>query len=197
MARRDPEAPERDEPSPVCEEQAALANGEVAKFFANLERLGEFAQHAMIGLALARLVDQVQTLILFHNHGSDKFHATVTWPDSMKQISVNRKGLLDALMGVFGAGPRKKCRRCGLVKELGDFSRYQASKDGRNCYCRVCERERAKRWKESGKPKTFAAVRFKRCAKCGIRKPFHQFGVETGRKDGRQTYCKKCRMVRR
>lgn len=189
--------PEDVEPVPICEEEQSRINLEVAQFFRMLDNLHNLVHFTTVGMALERLVNGVQTLILFHNHDTDTFHATATWEDQAKQVSVNRKGLLDAIMGVYGIGPRKKCRRCGVVKEHGEFSHLATSKDKRNCYCRTCERKRVKLWQETKTPKVMNAVQFKRCSKCRVKKPFHQFGTNNQKKDGKNVYCKKCRRRRR
>ena len=43
----------------------------------------------------------------------------------------------------FGAG-EKPCLRCGIVKPLEAFCVQRSRKDGRNCYCKVCETVRVR-----------------------------------------------------
>jgi hypothetical protein len=38
-------------------------------------------------------------------------------------------------MGVF---PPKTCSLCGVLKELEDFGPKKGSRDGKDCYCRIC-----------------------------------------------------------
>jgi hypothetical protein len=35
----------------------------------------------------------------------------------------------------------KRCCRCGVVKDVGEFHRYARNKDGLQPYCRLCKRE--------------------------------------------------------
>jgi hypothetical protein len=34
--------------------------------------------------------------------------------------------------------PPKTCSLCGVLKEMQDFGPKRGSKDGRDCYCRIC-----------------------------------------------------------
>jgi len=38
----------------------------------------------------------------------------------------------------------KKCASCGKVKSLNSFYKETRQKDGKNCYCKVCQRQRNK-----------------------------------------------------
>jgi 5-methylcytosine-specific restriction endonuclease McrA len=38
------------------------------------------------------------------------------------------------------SGETKRCSKCGETKAVSEFHRNSASKDGRQCYCKVCKR---------------------------------------------------------
>ena len=74
----------------------------------------------------------------------------------------------------------KKCSACGQIKPKIDFVKSKRSKDGLSCYCKLCNREKAKEWRSKNREKINAsAVRrynglkvfidsFKTpCVKCG------------------------------
>lgn len=35
----------------------------------------------------------------------------------------------------------KKCSRCHIVKDVGEFTKHKGSADGLDCYCRECKKE--------------------------------------------------------
>ena len=47
----------------------------------------------------------------------------------------------------------KRCSRCKQEKPLGDFYKKSAGPDGHSCYCKQCNKERAKEWKRTPKGK--------------------------------------------
>jgi hypothetical protein len=40
----------------------------------------------------------------------------------------------------------KSCRRCNIVKPLSEFNLDSKSKDKKQCYCKICNREKNKSW---------------------------------------------------
>jgi hypothetical protein len=110
----------------------------------------------------------------------------------------------------------KKCRVCGLEKEMDEFNKHSASKDGHAHICQTCHRERAKKcrdewlidaknkeWtrsKSNLKKRPYLVHRKEECRRCGF-KPEHtcQLTVDHIDKDrsnnvegNLQTLCHNC-----
>lgn len=47
----------------------------------------------------------------------------------------------------------KVCSRCKEEKPLGEFGKNQRKKDGLSCSCKLCERERDRRYREENREK--------------------------------------------
>jgi len=47
----------------------------------------------------------------------------------------------------------KKCNKCNVVKDVGEFNKTKRNKDGLDSICRECGREKAKRYREANKEK--------------------------------------------
>jgi hypothetical protein len=78
-----------------------------------------------------------------------------TWRSA---IGHGTEGLESVIFDLANQEPGKKiCARCRGVKPLEELSRRKDSKDGRNRYCLVCERERVKKYSR-GKTANGAAV---------------------------------------
>lgn len=63
-----------------------------------------------------------------------------------------------ALLALAGIAPKKACRRCGEAKTAAAYSLCRTAADGRNRYCKVCERARLKRHKARKKAARFSPV---------------------------------------
>ncbi len=72
---------------------------------------------------------------------------TVVWPDQVKEISKNSLetkesvcGLDETLSEMKGEimGQKKKCSRCGQVKDIDEFSVNKSNPDGHEYKCKVC-----------------------------------------------------------
>lgn len=78
-----------------------------------------------------------------------------TRPDG-KRRSAARGDLDEAVAALAGAVGEKMCRTCKESRPLDQFSRLASgSEDGRNAYCRFCERERVRKYgakKRAGQP---------------------------------------------
>ena len=57
-------------------------------------------------------------------------------------VHVMRETLADVVKALSGTETPKRCIRCGKRKAPGQFSFDASQSDGRNKYCRVCERRR-------------------------------------------------------
>lgn len=81
----------------------------------------------------------------------------------------------------------KPCTKCGLVKELRDFTRSAPSKDQTHQWCRAClaaSRACQPRYPPSDQPK--------RCIKCLAVKAADEFNKHSVRQDGRASVCILC-----
>jgi hypothetical protein len=47
----------------------------------------------------------------------------------------------------------KTCKKCSTLKDLNEFGRNKNEKDGLNIYCKICEKERAKKYRENNPDK--------------------------------------------
>lgn len=103
----------------------------------------------------------------------------------------------------------KRCTDCGVVKNLDEFVKNRAKKDGRGSLCRLCVADRTA-WRRAKNPPadyaTFVRLRaearaeaedriqrgLKRCNRCGEAKDLDDFVRSDNAKDGRYSYCRPC-----
>ena len=91
----------------------------------------------------------------------------------------------------------KRCPSCGETKPANDF--YKAGKKGLAGYCKLCERQkkygiaRDVPIRDRAAP-VIAPEGMKHCYACGANKPFDDFPVDRQKSDGRDAYCKSCRI---
>jgi hypothetical protein len=78
---------------------------------------------------------------------------------------------------------KKRCRRCGSVKPLSEFSRNKRTPDGRQIYCKMC-------CKEIRAGITLPST--KKCCRCDTKKPLSEFRYDKHSPDGRKDYCMLC-----
>ncbi|PRX92349.1 endonuclease VII domain-containing protein [Allonocardiopsis opalescens] len=97
----------------------------------------------------------------------------------------------------------KKCRDCGVAKELAQFWKMQAAPDGLSYYCIDCAAERNRRGKENRarrQEKTYTPQGRRRvlaegekwCPKCERALPRSEFGSNRSSRDGLTAYCRPC-----
>jgi hypothetical protein len=90
----------------------------------------------------------------------------------------------------------KICRSCKRTLPLSEFYQRQASKDGRNHYCRDClekkVKERRRRLIEQGFPASLIPDE-KQCSYCTRLLPQEMFSRDATQPDGLDTRCKDCR----
>lgn len=56
-------------------------------------------------------------------------------------------------------GKMKRCKRCGDLKDAGEFLRQSKARDGLGIYCRSCRNEYQKKWMKRNKDKSPEGVR--------------------------------------
>lgn len=89
----------------------------------------------------------------------------------------------------------KHCNTCGVQKPLEAFPPNKKLYDGYEARCKDCKNAiaRAKRAEKSGQLSQDDADKSKPCTVCNVVKPYTEFGLASGTKDGRNTQCKDCR----
>lgn len=98
---------------------------------------------------------------------------------------------------------RKRCYRCGAVKDATEFHRNASTRDGLQAACKPCsadiQREYAARHADlialrNAKKllEPISLTRTKVCKICGEEKPLLEFWANRGTKDRRAIYCKPC-----
>lgn len=97
----------------------------------------------------------------------------------------------------------KYCPKCKETKDVAEFSRDTAKKDGIRTYCQACTAAASAAYRERqriARSDTLAAnyrspveeAHTKVCPKCKQTKGFAEFGRNVSKADGMQTYCKAC-----
>lgn len=72
----------------------------------------------------------------------------------------------------------KPCTRCGETKQLADFRRKSTAADGRNSWCKKCDKEARKKWLERKREEGghHECLTHRRCSRCEEVKPVSEFG---------------------
>ena len=95
----------------------------------------------------------------------------------------------------------KRCHDCELSKPLLEFYRQPTVKGGYGAYCKECSKKRVVGIRQKFRLRTQEELpsedTSKLCACCGISKLLSEFSVNSGSKDGRQSYCKECSKMKR
>ena len=95
----------------------------------------------------------------------------------------------------------KRCTRCGKVKPLDEFYRHPDTRDGRQSYCRECNRAvvRAHAARNAARHPSEIPTppEFKHCPDCDRTLPGSSFGRARRRSDGLQWICRECAHARR
>lgn len=94
-------------------------------------------------------------------------------------------------------GGTKRCPGCGETKPVDLFHRHRRYPDGRQYYCKDCQRLAHRRTALKNAGRGVRGDGEKRCSVCGEMRQRTDFGVDRSRKDGRSYYCKECIAVRK
>lgn len=89
----------------------------------------------------------------------------------------------------------KQCSKCKEWKDEAEFCKLRRSKDGLNCWCRLCDSKKRCKQTVVNKEKNGVNppnIKNKRCPKCGEIKPASSFARDPGRKDGLSGWCMGC-----
>lgn len=90
----------------------------------------------------------------------------------------------------------KTCAKCDKAKKLSNFTKNINSKDGLQVWCKKCKATYDKNRKlEKRKLKPITITSTKKCSKCKHPKSLLSFSKDKSKKDGLQTWCKKCQSV--
>ena len=81
----------------------------------------------------------------------------------------------------------KTCTKCGLVKQLLEFSVNRRALDGRKFTCKTCDRASSEKYRNH--PITVAN---KMCQTCATIKDADQFAIDRGNSTGLRGDCRKC-----
>lgn len=94
----------------------------------------------------------------------------------------------------------KMCHDCNYDKPVTEFYPYRAGGAIRRNFCKVCERERQRRWYRNRKKRGAKKVEQKpdlssgkRCSGCELWLPATGFDRDPSSRDGRHSRCKRCR----
>jgi len=106
----------------------------------------------------------------------------------------------------------KKCCKCKIEKDVGEFSRNNSHKDKLSSKCKECRRKeyfenieenrnkKRKRYREKREEylrenpiKEVIVDGMKECSKCKIKKNIDEFGKDKRLKSGLKSFCKECR----
>lgn len=79
------------------------------------------------------------------DEGDVQFDATLYSDGKVRHASGDNLG--EVILRVAGKEPAKLCTKCDELQPMTSFSRNKASPDGRNRYCKRCERKRLKEFK--------------------------------------------------
>lgn len=87
----------------------------------------------------------------------------------------------------------KKCAKCEVTKPLDDFYNFKKNTDGKQQYCKLCQKGIAKAYADHRKAlEKQIDVKSKVCLDCGLEKPSSQFGKNSFNLDKLSIYCKPC-----
>src|SRR3990167_750143 len=87
----------------------------------------------------------------------------------------------------------KFCTLCGKEKLLSDFYKKGDAKDGLDWGCKPCKRDYFRdRYAAKFRKRPILPDGQKFCPVCKRVLPVEAFGINPGRRDGRQVYCGKC-----
>jgi hypothetical protein len=115
----------------------------LAQFVEHLEILADYSDDATVGRLFRSIVEHYELVYIARTVGEwgMEYQVTVAGEDG-KRRNVLRDDLKTALKATCGIHPTKRCYRCHTPKPVTEFSHLAESKDGRNRYCKACERAR-------------------------------------------------------
>jgi hypothetical protein len=91
----------------------------------------------------------------------------------------------------------KTCAKCTQTKPLDDFYNFKKNSDGKQQYCKECQKAISKAYAAYRKAlDKQVEVNSKVCLDCGLEKPSSQFGKKSFNLDKLNDYCKPCWSVR-
>lgn len=67
-------------------------------------------------------------------------------------MSLNNQQLAEQLS--LASQGKKKCSKCGMVKQLSEFFKRKANRDGLDGFCKSCQQEKNTRWEKQNPVKT-------------------------------------------
>lgn len=92
----------------------------------------------------------------------------------------------------------KVCSKCGIEKPVSAFSKDNSKNDGLQIYCKECAAKSKKKHRNNNKTRDCVVLpNLKTCPGCELRKSGSAFNKTKGNKDGLNSYCKECALVRR
>jgi hypothetical protein len=86
---------------------------------------------------------------------------------------------------------QKRCRKCGVVKNIKDFYKTTQTPDGRTSVCSSCDRTRRSQFRSKREPHE-PVVSTYHCPNCGITKPVSEFYRNRKAPSGLSAWCKDC-----
>lgn len=91
------------------------------------------------------------------------------------------------------------CTKCGIAKDLSEFSLLSGDPTKRRTGCKRCAVESAKRSQAriAASPKRIPASGSKACVRCGAIRPLDEFHRRSISTDGRSSMCKPCALAER
>jgi hypothetical protein len=93
-------------------------------------------------------------------------------------------------MSFVDSATTKRCRECGIVKPVDDFSPEPRNRDGRQGRCKACRNVLREQWV---RPEGYVEPVEKACSRCGEVKPIGEFTVNHSYLlGGREARCRSC-----
>jgi hypothetical protein len=92
-------------------------------------------------------------------------------------------------MSVVDSATTKRCRECGVVKSVDDFTPEPRNRDGRQGRCKACNNACRK---PASSPEGYVPPAEKACTRCGLTQPLAAFSSCKYKWDGRQSVCRRC-----
>ena len=92
----------------------------------------------------------------------------------------------------------KKCTKCGLKKDISEFSNKKSNKDGMQHICKSCQKEYYEKWITAIRKEREIKEQLKKdkktkfCNKCKQEKDKTEFNRNKREKDGLNWWCKSC-----
>lgn len=91
---------------------------------------------------------------------------------------------------------KKKCIKCKKEKDINEYFILKYALDGRQTYCKDCERVRIKKYRKQRKLKTYDEP-FRTCKDCKVEQEINEFAKHPDARNGHQPVCKDCKKIYR